>query len=312
MSLVADDHLGNGVYHIDAHYVKPGVASLYCVVHHQQVAIIETGTAHSLPYVRNLLTQLGLSAQQVRYVVPTHVHLDHAGGAGVMMREFPQAELIIHPRGARHMIDPAKLVTATRGIYGDKAFDDLYGEIPPIDASRVIAAEHGFSFKLDDREFTIIDTPGHAYHHFCVVDPASKGVFTGDTFGLSYPNLRYQGNRFIMPTTTPSHFDPAALHKSIDLIMSYQPQRMYLTHFNMLPDPSALVDHYHTMVDRYVELTLSVKPDSEEALSRLMQAMGELLMDEFDLEQDTISNQLAMDIKLNCQGLAHWYQHRER
>lgn len=312
MSQQVFEDLGHGVYHLDAHYIKPDVASLYCVVHNQQVAIIETGTAHSLPYVQKFLHELSLSADQVKYIVPTHVHLDHAGGAGVMMRAFPQAQLIIHPRGARHMIDPGKLVAATREVYGDEVFDRLYGEIPPIAADRVISAEHLYSFKLDDREFIIIDTPGHAYHHFCVVDPTSSGIFSGDTFGLSYPNLLNQGKRFIIPTTTPTHFDPQALHQSIDLIMSYQPDRMYLTHFNMLPDPASLVDDYHKMIDKYVDLTTSIKPDSEERTAILMQAMGDLYAEEYGLDSETLSGQLAMDIKLNCQGLAHWYQHSER
>ncbi len=312
MSQEVFEHLGHGVYHLDAHYIKPGIASLYCVVHNQQVAIIETGTAHSLPYVQQCLDELSLSADQVKYIVPTHVHLDHAGGAGVMMREFPQAQLIIHPRGARHMIDPEKLVAATRIVYGDEVFDKLYGEIPPIATERVISADHLYSFKLDDREFIIIDTPGHAYHHFCVVDPASAGIFTGDTFGLSYPGLLNKGKRFIMPTTTPSHFDPEALHQSIDLIMSYKPDRMYLTHFNLLPDPASLVDHYHTMIDKYVDITTAIKPDSDERTALLIQTMGDLYAEEYGLDSETITGQLAMDIKLNCQGLAHWYQHSGR
>jgi glyoxylase-like metal-dependent hydrolase (beta-lactamase superfamily II) len=312
MSDVVFEDLGFGVYHLDAHYIKPGVASLYCVVHNQQAAIIETGTAHSLPYVQQCLDELSISADQVKYVVPTHVHLDHAGGAGVMMREFPQAQLIIHPRGARHMIDPEKLIAATRVVYGDEAFNKQYGEIPPINAERVVSAEHLYRFHLGDREFIIIDTPGHAYHHFCVVDPASSGIFTGDTFGLSYPNLLKNGNRLIMPTTTPSHFDPEALHQSIDLIMSYQPARMYLTHFNMLPDPASQVDHYHRMVDKYVELTTSIKPDSEERTAMLIQAMGNLFAEEYGMDSETISSLLSMDIQLNCQGLAHWYQQSGR
>ena len=312
MSEAVFQDLGNGVYQLDAHYVKPGVACLYCVVHDDQVAIIETGTAHSLPYLKQFLSDLSLSADQVRYVVPTHVHLDHAGGAGVMMREFPQAQLVIHPRGARHMINPEKLISATRAVYGDDVFDRLYGEIPAIDEQRVIRAEHLSSFKLAQREFIIIDTPGHAYHHFCVVDPASSGIFTGDTFGLSYPELLYRGHRFIIPTSTPSHFDPAALHQSIDLMMSYHPDRMYLTHFGILPDPASLVDHYHSMLDKYVDLTLTVKPDSEQGQKSLVNALGQLLADEFELSEETISAKLAMDIQLNCQGLAHWYQHREQ
>ena len=304
------EHLGQGVYHLDSGYINPGVASLYCVVHNDEVAIVETGTANSLQYVEALLQDLSLAANKVKYVIPTHVHLDHAGGAGVMMRAFPEARLVIHPRGARHMIDPQKLVAAAKAVYGEETFTRLYGEIPPIDESRVITAEHETTIKLNDREFIIIDTPGHAYHHFCVVDPFSQGIFTGDTFGLSYTNLLYRNQRFIIPTTTPTQFDPQALHQSNDLLMSFKPSQMYLTHFNRLPNPAALVDQHHAWIDKYVELTEQVKPMDDDGLTRLKQEMGQLLKQGFELTDEVIQGQLAMDIDLNSQGLAYWYQKR--
>ncbi len=302
--------LGHGVYHLDSHYIKPGVASFYCIVHQDEVAVIETGTSHSLPYLQQFLIDLKLSPEQVKYIIPTHVHLDHAGGAGVMMQACPNAQLIIHPRGARHMIDPTKLISATKDVYGEQLFNKLYGEIPAIDETRVIAAQHESSFYLNDRELIIVDTPGHAYHHFCVVDSFSQGIFTGDTFGLSYPNLIFQGKRVVLPTTTPFHFNPEALFNSIDLLMSFQPERMYLTHFNMLPDPSSVVDQFRKSIDDFVQLTELIKPVDDSCLPDLMKEMGKMISRQFEFSQDLIINQLAMDIKLNSQGLAFWYQHR--
>ncbi|MCP4075572.1 MAG: MBL fold metallo-hydrolase [Gammaproteobacteria bacterium] len=302
--------LGHGVYHLDSHYIKPGVASFYCIVHQDEVAVIETGTSHSLPYLQQFLIDLKLSPEQVKYIIPTHVHLDHAGGAGVMMQACPNAQLIIHPRGARHMIDPTKLISATKDVYGEQLFNKLYGEIPAIDETRVIAAQHESSFYLNDRELIIVDTPGHAYHHFCVVDSFSQGIFTGDTFGLSYPNLIFQGKRVVLPTTTPVHFNPEALFNSIDLLMSFQPERMYLTHFNMLPDPSSVVDQFRKSIDDFVQLTELIKPVDDSCLPDLMKEMGKMISRQFEFSQDLIINQLAMDIKLNSQGLAFWYQHR--
>ena len=138
------EHLGHGVYHLDSHYIRPGVASLYCIVQNSEIAFIDTGVANSLPYIQQFLDDLGLSAEQVKYVIPTHVHLDHAGGAGVMMQAFPNAQLVIHPRGARHMIDPAKLVAASIAVYGEQTFHQLYGEIPAIEASPVRLREIRF------------------------------------------------------------------------------------------------------------------------------------------------------------------------
>ena len=303
--------LGQGVYHLDSHYIRPGLASLYAIVNNGEVAFIETGTALSLPYVMQFLEQTGLTVEQVRYVIPTHVHLDHAGGAGVMMQAFPHAELVIHPRGARHMIDPSRLVAGARQVYGEKVFDELYGEIPPVAENRVIVADHETRIMLNDRELLIVDTPGHAYHHFCVVDEFSRGIFSGDTFGLSYPDILYKNKRFVIPTTTPIHFNPQALLSSIDLLMSFQPERMYLTHFNMLADPSSVVDQYRNWVEKFVALTETVKPVDETFIPQMITRMGDMLSTEFEVNPRLLETDLAMDIKLNCQGLAHWYQHRK-
>lgn len=303
-------HLGHDVYHLDTLYFQPGIASFYCIVHDSEIAVIETGTSHSLPQLQQFFSDLNLSADQVKYIIPTHVHLDHAGGAGVMMQFCPNAELIIHPRGARHMIDPTKLVAATKDVYGVEVYNKIYGDIPAIEENRVISAEHNSSFYLGDRELLIIDTPGHAYHHFCVVDAISRGIFTGDTFGLSYPALTYQNKRIVLPTTTPIHFNPDALFKSIDLLMSFKPERMYLTHFNVLPEPASVVDQYKNTVEDFVNLTNSVKPLDNTYLPEMIKQMGELISNRFELAPDIIQNQLAMDIKLNSQGLAYWYQHR--
>ncbi len=303
--------LGNGIYHLDAHYIRPGVASLYCIVHDNLAAFIETGTAHTLPHVQQFLADLSLAPEQVKFVIPTHVHLDHAGGAGVMMQAFPEAELVIHPRGARHMIDPTKLVAASKEVYGEAAFTELYGDIPPINEDRVIIADHGHQIMLNDRELIFVDTPGHAYHHFCVIDPLSEGIFTGDTFGLAYPNLTHNNCRVVIPTTTPTHFNPVALHDSVDLLMSYQPRQMFLTHFNVLPDPDLVVGQYHEWIDKFVDLVESIQPQDDSGLNRMMQSMGQQLAQAFNFSNDTIQDQLAMDIKLNCQGLAYWYQHRD-
>jgi glyoxylase-like metal-dependent hydrolase (beta-lactamase superfamily II) len=300
-------HLGDGVYHLDSHYIQPGVASLYCVLQDGEVAIIETGTARSLPFVEKFLADLEIAPQQVKYIIPTHVHLDHAGGAGVMMRAFTEAQLVIHPAGARHMIDPAKLIGATQAVYGAAVFDKIYGEIPPVEEARIIIGEHASIVDLNGRKLQIIDTPGHAYHHFCVVDETSRGIFSGDTFGLSYPNLLHNGKRVVLPTTTPTQFDPQALHKSIDLLMSFQPARMYLTHFNELPDPASVVDQYQAWVEKYVALTERLQPGPDD-LPSMFEQMGEMIAEEFDFSAVVIGTQLSMDIKLNCQGLIYWYQ----
>ena len=302
------ENLDQGVYCIDAQYTANDVACFYCVVEGDEVAIIETGTSKSVPTLLKLLAELSIKHEQVKYVIPTHVHLDHAGGVGTMMQTFPNAELLVHPSGAKHMIDPSQLIKATIDVYGEQAYKNLYGEIPPVDAGRVISAEHESVVNLNGRQLLLIHTPGHAYHHLCVVDETSKGIFTGDTFGLAYQNLFYQQKRIVIPTTTPTQFDQAALHASIDLLMSYAPEKMYMTHFNMLPDPASVVDQLKDWIDKFVDLTVKVNPASSTDVSELITQMGEMLASAYDLDTDIIENQLANDIKLNAQGLAYWYQ----
>lgn len=300
-----------GVYHLDSHYMQRGVASLYCVVQDGEVAIIETGTAHSLTLVEQCLRDLSIAPERVKYIMPTHVHLDHAGGAGVMMRAFPEAQLVIHAAGAKHMIDPSRLIEATRAVYGDAVFNELYGEIPPIDEDRIINVDYELEIDLNGRKLLVIDTPGHAWHHYCVVDAISDAIFTGDTFGLSYPNLLHHGKRVVLPTTTPTQFDPGALHRSIDKLMHFNPRRMYLTHFNVLPDPATVVDQYRHWIDHYVALTDRIKPTDED-LPQMIAQMRQMIGAAFDFSADVLGKQLAMDIKLNCQGLIYWYQKQQR
>ncbi len=304
------EHLGHGVHHLDAHYIQPGVASFYCVVEDNEIAIIDTGTSNSLPYLLTFLDDNDLSVEQVKYIMPTHVHLDHAGGAGVMMQACPNATLVIHPRGARHMIDPSKLIEGTIAVYGEDKFRRLYGEIPPISSERVCEAKDGDIFKLGERPLQIIDAPGHAYHHYCVYDERSQGIFSGDNFGVSYPNLIHNDKRVVIPTTTPIHFNPEALQTTVTHLMDFKPKRIYLAHFNLLPNPKSVINQYKLWIDLFVHLTELSRPDDDAGVGRLIDAIGEALQEEFDFSPVLINTQLRNDIQLDAEGLAVWYRNR--
>lgn len=307
MALFAE--LGHGICCIDALYVKPRVASIYLVVEGDEAAIIETGTSHSLANVLDTLAALGIEASQVRYVIPTHVHLDHAGGAGVMMQVFEQASLLIHPRGARHMADPQRLIDGTVAVYGQARFDRLYERIEPIDEKRIVIAEDLSRHGLGKRELLFIDTPGHARHHFCIYDERSRGIFTGDTFGLGYDAMK-DLPRGLIPTTPPSQFDPPALHDSIDRLAGYRPERLYLTHYGEFENPLAQVPSFHRWIDQYVELCESLRPDDDAGVDRLEAGLARMLLEGLNAgdAEDEIARVLKVDIRLNAQGLAYWWQ----
>ena len=157
------------------------------------------GSNASVERILKVIESRGRSPDEVSHVIVTHVHLDHAGGAGELMARLPNAQFVVHPYGARHMIDPSRLEASARDVYGDEEFDAMYGTLTPIPAERVITMEDGDSLLVGRRPLSFMDSPGHARHHFCVWDEQSSGWFTGDTFGLSYRELDTAERGFHFP-----------------------------------------------------------------------------------------------------------------
>ncbi|BAN35550.1 beta-lactamase-like protein [Sulfuricella denitrificans skB26] len=301
----------DGIAAIDAQHIRPGLAAIHLLVEGDKAAFIDTGTNCSVPGVLEAMQRKNLRPENIAYVIVTHVHLDHAGGAGEMMRLFPEAMLVVHPRGARHMIDPTKLVAGSVAVYGKESFRRAYGEIVPVSANRVIEASHGFTLDLNGRRLLFLDTPGHARHHFCVFDERSKGVFTGDTFGISYREFDVDGREFIFPTTTPVQFEPEAAHDSIDLIMSHHPRAAYLTHYGRVTQLSRLADDLHRTLDDFVDIAEGVRDTGAVRHQRLVEGLGNYLLERLNahgcrLSHDEALTLLENDIELNAQGLAVW------
>lgn len=302
---------GNGISAIDAGYIRPLLDAIHLVVEDGRTAIVDTGTANSLDAVLAALRSKGLSENSVDWVLLTHVHLDHAGGAGAFMRRFPNARLGVHPRGARHMEDPARLWAGSVAVYGEEEAIKLYGRLEPVERSRIVEMPHGAVFSLSGRSFTVLDTPGHARHHMSLVDSATGHIFAGDTFGLSYRELDQDGRQFVMPTSSPVQFDPEAEHKTIDLLMSYKPAAIYVTHYGQLRDIARLSDDMHRQVDALAEIGRRFGEPGPDRHSRLKEALVEQVLAEgrrhgWRHSRDTIMKILELDIELNAQGLAIW------
>jgi glyoxylase-like metal-dependent hydrolase (beta-lactamase superfamily II) len=305
-----------GVVLVDTGYVRPGLAASYLVKGEGSAAVIETGTARSVPAILAGMAAHGVGRGDVSHVIVTHVHLDHAAGAGALLAELPHARLVVHPRGARHMIDPSKLLAGAAEVYGGMdAIRALYGDVVAAPAARVVEAPEGTTVELGKRTLRILDTPGHARHHFVVHDPATRGFFTGDTFGISYREYDTASGPFLFPTTTPVQFDPPALRASIERILAERPERMYLTHYGMLegeiPRRAAML---LDAVDGHVRVAKDAPsgPGRHEAVRAGLaaQLLEGLARHGWKGTREDALAAYAVDLDLNSQGLEVWLDAR--
>jgi glyoxylase-like metal-dependent hydrolase (beta-lactamase superfamily II) len=302
--------LPSGIHVIDTGFHRPNFDAAYLIVEDGRAAFVDTGTTHSVPRLLAALACLGLAVDNVDWVIVTHVHLDHAGGAGALMQALPTAKLMVHPRGARHMVNPAALLAGARAVYGDDEVERSYGEVPPIAAKRVVTSSDGLVIHLGGRPLQLIDTPGHARHHHCIWDARSRGFFTGDTFGLSYREFDTARGPWLLPTTTPVQFDPQALRQSVRRMLSYLPERLYLTHYGCVQDVPALGEMMLTQVDELVAMAEPLR-DAADRHQRLRQGLTAIYLRRVHEhgcslpDADTLAL-MASDIELNAQGLAVW------
>ncbi len=301
----------DGISVIDSEYYRKDFAAIYLLKQKNKVAIIETGTNYSVPLVKEALANIGLSFSDISYIIPTHVHLDHAGGAGLLMKQCQNATLVAHPRGARHLIDPSKLVAGAKAVYGEEKFIEYYGEIIPIDSHRVIEADDNFILDFDGRELKFIDTPGHAKHHFCIWDKDTKSMFTGDTFGISYRDLDMDSEVYIFPSTSPVQFDPDALIKSINRIMEFRPERVCLTHFSAIRPTQEiadqLIDGIHfvsNLTKKYISHKDAESIIFNEMMNYFLKGIKKVGNDDLEFCRD----RLKLDVEINTQGLIYWQQ----
>jgi glyoxylase-like metal-dependent hydrolase (beta-lactamase superfamily II) len=302
---------GHGISAIDAGYHRRGLVAFYLLVEGDRAAFIDTGTGRSLPLALAALRSRNIAPENVDYVIPTHVHLDHAGGAGQMMQAFANARLVVHPRGARHLIDPSRLMAGVAEVYGPEETARSFGAVLPVAAERVTEAPDNLALSLNGRELRFLDTPGHARHHLCVADARSQSVFTGDTFGVSYREFDSARGAFIFPTTTPVQFEPEALHASIERLLGEQPQQAFLTHFGRVTGLARLARDLHEVIDAFVAMARAAAGSGRERHQRLIAGQHEILLPRLKahgcrLDAERIDALLRFDYELNAQGLAVW------
>ncbi len=323
------EQVADGIYQIDTRYLdQEGIVSCNLIEDNGQLAFVENNTNYAVPYLLQAVKYLGFAPGDVKYVIVTHIHLDHAGGTGLLMKQAPNAQLVIHARGRKHMIDPEKLIKGVKAIYGEEKYKKLYGEILPVEKERVRAIswspadnpEPGaHQVTLGNRTLEFIDAPGHAKHHMFVFDHHTRSVFSGDSFGISYPRFTFGEFRLVFPSTSPVQFDPERSLETYQRIMDLHPARVLFTHYGSIEN----LDKAHAQLKEWIDFsaaTVEKRYDEgyrEEELYKLLyrdiqgrfeqvirEARGKGLTDE---EKDF----LFLDTDLNAQGLVDYIKKKK-
>jgi glyoxylase-like metal-dependent hydrolase (beta-lactamase superfamily II) len=311
------EDLGHGIYAIDTGFQRPRFDAAYLIVENGRAAFVDTGTNHAVPRLLAALAALGLAPEAVDWVIPTHVHLDHAGGVGLLMQSLPNARALVHPRGLRHMVDPKALWLGALAVYGDEEMQRSYGKLVPVPAERADASHDEQLLMLAGRPLRIIDSPGHAKHHHAIWDERSRSWFTGDTFGLSYRAFDIDGRAWILPTSTPVQFEPDALKDTVARLLAAEPVAMQVTHYGRIGgsvgEVKRLADLMLDQVNEMVALaeslhnTTNPAPDRHERLKAgLLDGYLARLRAHGHAAGADAADWLALDAELNAQGLEVW------
>ena len=295
--------LGGGVIEIDTDYIRPSFASVYAIIDDGQVALFDTGHGFAQPLITAALAARGLSAQAVRLIIISHPHLDHCGGAGHCARAFPAAQLIAHQRAVPLLIEPSKLISGARLIYGDR-FDTLYGEVLPIAADRIKALGEGATLSLGSRQLQILDTPGHTFHHIAVVDRKADCCLAGDAFGLRTPATLTK-IEVMRLASAPTQFDPESWRTTIRRLAGLAVSRILITHSGVVDgDLGARARELEAELDAFVGFAHEAQHEAQpnDAIRALIAARWARLLKLPELSGEAWST----DIALSAAGIELW------
>ncbi len=250
--------LNDRIYVIDGYDLGVPERTGTYVIDEQELTLVDTGPSPSVKHVKKGLEALGFTLDQLKYIIVTHIHLDHAGGTGLLLQDCPNATVVVHPRGARHLADPERLAAGAREVYGAR-FSELFEPIIPVPTERLLIKGEGDSLKIGPMcTLKFLDTPGHAKHHFSIYDPVSNGMFTGDTVGIRYEQLIDDCVDLFLPSTSPNQFEPEAMRQAIDRMLGLDLACMYFGHFGKTDIPTEALRQVSEWLDVFMEEAQSV------------------------------------------------------
>lgn len=301
--------IANGIYVVDAVDGGRKERTGIYIVKREKTAIIDTCTSKSVPHILAALDELHINKEDVDYVIVTHVHLDHAGGAGLLLQSLPNATLYVHPKGARHLIDPSRLIDSARSVYGE-AFNDLFDPIIPIPQERVVLAEHEGRLAIGETDFVFYDTPGHARHHISIYDEATNSMFVGDTTGVNFPAITNAGYDLVLPSTSPNQYNPDEMEASIQLYERLQLDRIFLGHYSKVEPPSRAYDQVRYWTPIFVTLTEQAIAEAPDApVDRLVELLLEKIAADAEAHgyRGELNEHIMNDVVVSSQGLVHYF-----
>jgi glyoxylase-like metal-dependent hydrolase (beta-lactamase superfamily II) len=268
---------------LDLHFLgQPGVIASYVLRGEGEAALIETGPGSTVPVLLDALAQVGVKVEEIHHLLVTHVHLDHAGGAGLLLQHFPNAVLYAHEVGAPHLIDPSRLVSSATRIYGS-LMGRLWGEILPVPSDRLIRLTDRQRLRVAGRTLDVLFTPGHAKHHAAFRDLGTGAIYAGDAAGS-----RLKGCTYVRPLTPPPDLDLEDWDRSLDLIASFNPPALYLTHFGRHEGVPEHLAELRSHLRQWESLVLAAMRAGQDrsAIATMLQRSGdeELLTRQADAE----------------------------
>jgi glyoxylase-like metal-dependent hydrolase (beta-lactamase superfamily II) len=280
------------------------------LVEADEPALVETGPTTSVPAVLNGVSALGIGAADLAHIIVTHIHLDHAGGAGALAPHFPGATVWVHERGAPHLADPGKLVASAARIYGEEALREMFGPVEPIPRERLRSLTDGDTVPLGDRAIEAIYTPGHASHHVCLLDDATQSMFVGDALGVFLPDVR-----ILRPATPPPEFDLELAVESIERVAERRPSRLLFSHFGPTEEVTDIcrlatqrIKGWADIVDQALTKTEDVVEVVRILRERTAEEMGPAAGTEYEAVQDRY--EVLSSYEMNALGLMRYLKKR--
>jgi glyoxylase-like metal-dependent hydrolase (beta-lactamase superfamily II) len=301
------DALPAGVTGIDTHMGGQSEITAGFLLDGERPALIETGPARAAEAVAQGVARAGLAPDDLAWIVLTHVHLDHAGGVGDLVRTFPNATVVVHSAGARHLVDPERLLASSARVYGP-LMDTVYGGLTPVEAARIRAAEDGETLDLGGRRLEIIHAPGHAKHHVAVFEPDLGALFAGDGVGTLLPSTGV-----LRPATPPPDFDRDLAVASLRRFAQRRPQHLVLTHFGPVTPPADRLAEAEEKLLRWCETAEAAAREHGPEVDHIEAALRERFeQQEGHQAADLDRYALLNTYQSNAAGLARWIKLKQQ